>query len=353
MDNKTLTALPGVKVGHSTALSELTGCTMVLFNKALQVAYCSHGGGPGTFNTETLRNGKAFNLRHGLFITGGSLSGLSSATEIMAAMIADGIGDKFGKMVNPALSGAVIFDAGISLGQYDPYHGRRAYDALSSEVVASGNVGAGTGASIGKFYLPEDAAEGVRIAASKSGIGSARTDLGDGLVICALTAVNALGNVINPDGTILAGNLRGAGETPEFISFEEAMRAGCHRSQIEGTATTVTIVGTNMDLGSRENYERVANLAAHGQVRAINPVNGFADGDTVFVFSTASEKKFPYQSDPYFKNSGFAQTFATDLVGHAAAKVVQESIYDACRSAETVDFFEAYQGILPGLKNWS
>lgn len=120
MENHTLTALKGVRVGHSTQTERLTGCTAILFDEPYPVAYAAYGGGPGTFGTESLRNGMTFHERHGLFVAGGSLAGLMSASEIMRGMIEDGIGFKVGPHLNPALSGAVVADLGMNRGQYDP-----------------------------------------------------------------------------------------------------------------------------------------------------------------------------------------------------------------------------------------
>ncbi len=276
MDNNTLTSLTGVKVGHSTQIDKLTGCTVVLFDKPYPVAYKSYGGAPGLFNVEMLKNGKSFFRRHGLFIAGGSLSGLMSASNIMQRMIDDGIGFKENKIVNPSISGAVVFDLGTNVGQYDPTYGSEAYDNVSSDPVISGNVGAGTGTAVGKF---QRVLTGTKNGGMKAGVGSAKIDLGNGVIVTAMSVVNALGNIINPDGTILAGN---RDESKKFKTFEDTTDFVTSNSM----NTTITIVGINIDLGSRENYERVAHMASTGHARAINPVNTSVDGDPVFVFST-------------------------------------------------------------------
>jgi len=104
-----------------------------------------------------------------------------------------------------------------------------------------------------------------------------------------------------------------------------------------------------VDLGSTEHYEKVAHLASHGQVRAINPVHTSGDGDSIFVFSTA-ELRNPLNTDgPLFTTGTSDIHLQVDLLGHAAATAVQESIYDACRQAESVDFAAAYGGIVPAV----
>ncbi len=340
-DNDTLTALSGVKVGHSTHMDKLTGCTVVLFDEAYPVAYKAYGGAATTFNTEPLQNGMTFFRRHGLFVAGGCLPGMMSASEIMKRMIEDGVGDRSANIINPSISGAIVYDLGTRIAQFDETYGREAYDLASDEPVVNGNVGAGTGTTVGKFHYLED---GTKIAAMKSGIGSARVNIGVNIKVCALSVVNPVGNVVNPDGTILAGN---RAEQQKFTTFDETTAF----VTTDKMNTTISIIGINIDLHTRENYERVAHLASHGQVRAINPIHTSIDGDTVFVFSTEEEKallngngaKWETPEWPYFQ---------VDLIGNAAAKAVQESIYHACYVAESISFEGAYEGIVPSVGDY-
>jgi len=339
--NNTLTALNGVKVGHSTHADRLTGCTVVLFDKPYPVAYKAYGGGSGTFNTEMLRNGKSFFRRHGLFVAGGSLTGLMSASNIMQKMIDEGVGFKDAKIVNPSISGAIVFDLGTKVGQYDPSYGAEAYDNASTEAVVNGNVGAGTGTTVGKFqYLQM----GTKNGGMKAGVGSARVDLGGGIIVTALSVVNPLGNVVNPDGTILAGNRDEHKPFKEFKDVTDFVTAS-------SANTTISIVGLNIDLKTRENYERVAHMATHGQVRAINPVHTSIDGDTVFVFSTEEHQQLLNGNGKFFETPDWP-LFSVDIVGDAAAKAVQESIYSACREAQSIQFEQAYNGIIPSCNDY-
>jgi L-aminopeptidase/D-esterase-like protein len=337
--NNTLTSLNGVRVGHSTHLDKLTGCSVVLFDKPYPVAYKAYGGGAATFNTDMLRNGMTFYRRHGLFVAGGSLTGLMSASEIMQRMIDDNYGFKESKIINPSISGAVVYDLGVNIAQYDPKCGAEAYNNASSDPVASGNVGAGTGTAVGKF---QRVLNGTKNGGMKAGVGSAKINLGNGVIVTAMSVVNARGNVINPDGTILAGN---RDEHKQFKTFKDTTDFVAQGNM----NTTVTIVGTNMDLGTRENYERVAHMATHGQVRAINPVHTSDDGDTVFVFSTEEHKIMLNELGRYFETPD-CPLFSVDIIGSAAAEAVQKSIYDACINAETVQYEDGYKGVIPAAK---
>jgi L-aminopeptidase/D-esterase len=344
MENKTLTALNGVRVGHATHLDKLTGCTVILFDKPYSVAYKAHGGAVGSFNTEALRSGKTDYKENGIFIAGGSNTGLMSAAEIMECLRNDKFGSRSGAnndIYNPSVTGAIVYDQGMSVAPYDPKYGREAYSNATDEPVQSGNVGAGTGTSVGKFRWVEG---GTKTGAMKAGVGSARVDLGGGIVVCALSVVNALGNVVLPDGQILAGN---RDENTTFKSYDDLTDFVTNNK----SNTTISVVGINVDLKSKEHYEKLAHLASHGQVRAINPVHTSSDGDTVFVFSTAELKNPLNDYAKYFKETDDDIHFQVDIIGSAAAKAVQESIYDACRQAETIQFSQAYKGVIPAAKD--
>lgn len=342
MENRTLTALKGVKVGHSTHKDKLAGCTAVLFNKALPVGYSCYGGCPVTYNTDSLREGKMNFYRHGLFITGGSLSGLSCATEIIKEICKSKKGFRTGNQRMPSVSGAVVYDLGTFLGPYDPLYGAEAAQNATEKPVERGNVGAGTGTSVGKFSYEKG---GLRLS-MKSGVGSSRIDLGNGIMVCALSVVNAVGNVILPNGKILAGNRDT--KTGQFRKFEkESYSAGTNSN------TTVSIVGLNIDLQTRENYDKVAQIASHGQVRAIKPLNTFRDGDTVFAFSTGKIKRRRFKGPATAAWSGeYGHYLMLDAVAQAAADAVQESIYDACIKAESIRFEGAFRKVVPSYKDY-
>ena len=345
MQNNTLTALNGVRVGHSTHLDKLTGCTVILFDKSYQLAYKAYGGAVGAFGTEANKADKTDYGERGIFIAGGSNTGLMSASEIMECMRRDKIGSVSGKnkdIYNPSVVGAIVYDQGLHIAPYDPVYGREAYEAASDDPVLGGNVGAGTGTTVGKFRWLDG---GTKTGAMKAGVGSARVDLGNGIIVCALSVVNALGNIILPNGEILAGN---RDENNKFKSYEDMIDFVTQ----DRSNTTISVVGINVDLGAKMHLEKVAHLATHGQVRAINPVHTSSDGDVVFVFSTG-ELKNPFNDMlQHFQDADDSLYTQVDIIGHSAAKAVQESIYDACRSAESVQFEQGYNGIIPSTKDY-
>ncbi len=344
MTNETLTSLKGVRVGHSTHLDKLTGTTVVLFDKDFPMAYKSYGGDPGTFNTDALRNGRSDNRGHAIFISGGSWAGLTAGGRILERLIEKGVGFKARKIVNPNVTGAIVYDLGTGIEQYNPNFAIEAVDNATADPVQRGNVGAGTGTSVGKFQFQN---RGTEIAGMKAGVGCANIEIRSGIIVSALTVVNALGNIILPNGTILAGN-RSDAQGEKYKTFE-----GFSEFLIdEKSNTTISIVGLNVDLKTRENYERVAHIATQGQVRAINPVNTSLDGDTVFVFSNEEHNSFLSTLGDRVSSHGW-HNLQVDIIAQAAAKAVQESIYDACRQAESIKFEGAFKGIIPSCNDYS
>ena len=341
--NTTLTALPGVRVGHATHLDRLTGCTAVLFDEPASVALKAYGGGAGGFNTGGLHAGSTDYRMHGIFVSGGSSTGLMAGASILDAMRDDGVGFRSGpdgSVVNPSVTGAAIYDLGMSVAPFEADYGREAYANATTDAVASGNVGAGTGASVGKFLWLDG---GGSLGAMKGGVGSARVDLGGGVIVAAMSVVNAVGNIVLPDGSILAGN---RSEDGGFSTYDQVSDIVTRSLR----TTTITVVGITVDLGGKEHYEKLAHLATHGQVRAINPVHTSADGDSLFVFSTGTLRSPLNANGQYFKEGPTDVHLQVDLLGYAAAQAVQESIYDACRSAADVELAEAYGGVVPAAR---
>lgn len=340
--NDTLTALKGIQVGHSTHLDQLTGCTVVLFDRPMPVAHKSYGGCPTTFNTDAFTNGTSDYYAHGLFISGGSGYGLTSAGEILKILAEKKIGYRKRKVFCPNIAGAVVHDLGTYIEQYSPKYAREAVENTSSDPVQRGNVGAGTGTSVGKFYYEDN---GRTFPGMKAGVGCARVDLGHGVLVTALSVVNAIGNIVLPDGKTLIGNRAKEGKFRTFKDIEDVLTENKQN-------TVITIVGTNANLQARENYERVAHLATHGHVRAIHPVNTCMDGDSLFVFSTEEVSHFVTAAIPNTRIDGWTVP-ELDIIGQAAANAVQQSIYDACYKAETISAPFALDGIVPSVRDYS
>lgn len=276
--NQTLTAVEGLKVGHFTLAERPTGCTVVVAEQGAVASVDVRGGAPGTRETDLLNPTNSVQQVHAIVLSGGSAFGLDAATGAMKYLEEHGIGFDVRVAKVPIVPGAILFDLGFG---GDPKIrptaecGYRAAAAASVEPVAEGNVGAGAGATVGKLTGPQHA--------MKSGIGSTAIEIPGGLVVAALVAVNAVGDVIDPStGAIVAGARTADGKG--FVDARKLVLMPPPDAR-SGENTTIGIVATNATLTKAEAL-KVAQMAHDGYARAIYPVHTPADGDTVFSLAT-------------------------------------------------------------------
>jgi L-aminopeptidase/D-esterase-like protein len=190
--NPTLTAVPGIKVGHHTLTERPTGCTVVLIEAGATAGVDVRGAAPATRDTDLLGPTKMVQQIHGIALSGGSLFGLSSTDGVLRYLEEKNIGIVYGARHIPIVPAASVFDLGVGDGKVRPAAdcGYRAATAARSSPVVEGSVGAGAGATLGKLQGLERA--------MKSGVGSAAIQMPDGLIVAALVVVNPLGDVIDP-----------------------------------------------------------------------------------------------------------------------------------------------------------
>jgi L-aminopeptidase/D-esterase-like protein len=300
--------VPGVLVGHATDLEAFTGCTAVVFEEPAVVGVDVRGSSPGTRETDRLGPHGTVRRTHALLLTGGSAFGLAAAEGVVRFLEENDVGLDIGVARIPLVSAAVLFDLvvgdpGVRPG---PEMGYEAASSAKSADFAQGSVGAGTGATVGKVLGLDGAMKG--------GVGSASVALEGGLVVGALAAVNAFGDVREPrTGRVLAGpRLEDGtlGDTVELLP-EAVARMGW------GENTTLGIVATNAALEKRD-ANKVAQMAHDGLARTIEPVHTTVDGDVVFAASAGEVEA------------------ATDVVGAWGARVMQEAIVRAVRTAQGV-----------------
>jgi L-aminopeptidase/D-esterase-like protein len=268
-------------VGHWSDPVGLTGCT-VLLPPPGNVTSCSvRGGGPGTRETDLLHPQAHLEAVSAVLLTGGSAFGLAAAHGVVDWCERAGIGyDRFGRPI-PIVPAAVLFD--LAFGDWDarpgPAEGEAACAAASTADGPMGNVGAGMGATVGKIAGPENMMKG--------GLGYAVHAVGQ-VTVGAIVAVNAGGDVLDEDGTVLAGaRVKGGGRAAlreRLAEPETAGEAVLPEPVPPGGSTTLAAVVTNAKLGKSEMY-RVAVQAHDGMARAILPVHTTYDGDTVFAIS--------------------------------------------------------------------
>ncbi len=314
-----ITDVPGIRVGHAHDAEALTGCTVVLCEDGAVAGVDQRGGGPGTRETDLLRPLHFVQKVHAVLLSGGSAFGLDAAGGVVRYLEERGIGFDMQVAKVPIVPAAILFDLFIGRSDVRPdaAMGYAACQAASDEPPAEGNAGAGMGATVGKFLGPAGM--------MKSGIGTASTDLGGGAVVGAIVAASPIGDVIDPTtGAILAGTrpakvgpIHIGGEGP-FIDTLEAMRSGIGRTALRMMSrgnSVIGVVATDARL-TKEEANKVAQMAHNGIARAVRPAHLMLDGDTIFALSTGRKK------------------VDVNVVGAYAAEVVAQSIVRAVMAAE-------------------
>jgi len=298
-----LTDVPGIEVGHADDSEALTGCTVVLCREGAIAGGAVVGLAPGTRETDLLRPGSLVERVHCVLLTGGSAFGLAAADGVMCYLEGQGIGYDAGVARVPIVPGAVLFDLGLgsTAVRPDAAMGYAACRVASADQVRQGNVGAGMGATVGKLFGMAQA--------TKSGLGTASLRVGPPpepgatheeaapsepelqslpLIVAALIAVNAFGDVVDPaSGRIVAGARTADGKG--FADTSGAMRVllaqGKPAQPPAGQNTVIGVVATNALLDVAQ-ANRVAVAAHDGLARAIRPSHTLFDGDTIFCLAT-------------------------------------------------------------------
>ncbi len=310
--NATLTAVPGIRVGHWTHESGSTGCTVVLADGGAVAGVDVRGGGPGTRETDLLRPDMSVESIHAVVLSGGSAYGLATADGVMRYLESQGVGFPVRGGVVPIVPASILFDLGVGDPAVRPgaEAGFQAAKSASRDPVAMGSVGAGAGATVGKMFGLERAMRG--------GLGSAAISLGDGLVVGALAAVNALGDVIDPStGRILAGARAKDGDG--FADSMAMLRSGRWRADSKTLGnTTLGVVAANLKW-SKAQATKVAQMAHDGLARSIRPAHMPFDGDTVFALGTGGQAANP-------RLLGVVGALAADALAVAVVAAVQSAI---------------------------
>lgn len=305
----TITAVPGIRVGHATDPDALTGCSVVLCEDGAVGGVDQRGGAPGTRETDLLRPLHLVERVHAVLLAGGSAFGLAAADGVVRYLRERDVGFDAGPARVPIVPGAILFD--LDLGDPDVHPdaamGLAACRDASQEPVLEGNVGAGAGASVGRILGPARAMKG--------GIGSTAVRLGEHLVVGALVAVNAFGDVVDPGtGQVVAGARQPERDEPADSMSILALMAGAASSPFP-SSTVIGVVASNARL-TKEEANKVAQMAQDGIARTVRPAHTMFDGDTLFALATGRV------------------TADVNLVGAYAAEVVAESVLRAVRAAQ-------------------
>jgi L-aminopeptidase/D-esterase-like protein len=317
-----LTAVPGIRVGHHTLTERLTGCTVIIADGGAVGGVDVRGAAPGTRETDLLDPGNLVEKVNAILLSGGSAHGLDAAAGVMRYLEERKAGYAFGGAYVPIVPGAVLFDLPIG----DKPHvrpgadcGYRAAGAATGGAIAEGNVGAGAGATVGKFG-------GLR-RPMKGGIGTASITTADGLIVAALVAVNAAGDIIDPaTGRVVAGVRTEDGKG--LLDVRTLLRGGGLPPPAPAEHTTLGVVATNATL-TKAQAGRVATMAHDGFARAIVPSHTMGDGDVIFSLATGTR-------------AGEANV---SVIGALAAEVTAEAILRAVRAATGIPGYPAVRDL--------
>jgi L-aminopeptidase/D-esterase-like protein len=278
--NRTLTAVPGIKVGHHTLTERPTGCTVIVVDgEGAAGGVSQRGGAPGTRETDLLDPLNMVDKVNAVVLSGGSAFGLEAATGAVRWLEEHNIGWDVRIAKVPIVPAAILFD--LPVGGNPSVRptadcGYRAAASASTAPVKEGTVGAGAGATVGKSGGP--------MRSMKAGLGSYSITLPNGLSVGAIVAVNAVGDIIDPDtGAIVAGVRNTDGG---FADARTLLRTGQTGPRPRpGENTTIGLVATNARL-TKAQANRMALMADDGFARAIFPAHTLGDGDTVFALAT-------------------------------------------------------------------
>ena len=318
--------IPGFRIGQAQDLGAATGCTVILREAGGVCGVDVRGGSPGTRDTDALSPLANRKLVHGILLAGGSSFGLDAAAGVMEFLEAKNIGREVGLTRLPNLCGAILFD--LACGDHrvrpGPAMGYAACEnAFRGEPFQSGNFGAGTGATVGKFRGPAFAMKG--------GIGAAAWRQG-GLLVGAVAAVNCVVDVLEQN-RIIAGVRGDDGRT--LIGTEGLILEAYHRPRdffsgapLEGTNTVLGCVITNAKL-DKAGAALLARQGQNGIARAIRPAHSVYDGDTVFALCSGELSASP------------------DAAGILAAGAMEGAIIDAVKSARSLGGYPAMGDCYP------
>ena len=313
MEVMSISDIPAIRLGNAQDLTGATGCTVILCPEGATAGVDVRGGAPGTRETDLLKPENLVEKIHGLLLAGGSAYGLAAASGVMSYLEENGFGFDVGVARVPIVPAAVLFDlpCGDARVRPDQAMGYQACQNSETERYATGSVGEGPGATVGKLYGMDKAMKG--------GLGAHCVRIG-GLVVGAVVAVNCLGDVIDPaSGQIVAGAVQ---QDPfRFLDSEAGLLQQCEATGNRFTGnTTIGAIITNASL-TKAQATKVASMVHDGYARTMRPAHTLLDGDTIFTLAVGD--------------------VAADIsaVGALAAKVMEQAVLSAVQSATALAGF--------------
>lgn len=272
-----ITDIEGIKVGHSTSMEGLTGCTVIIYEEGATGGVDVRGSAPGTRETDLFKAENMVDKVHAVVLSGGSAFGLEAASGVMKYLEDQDIGFDVGVTKVPIVASAVIFD--LNLGDYkirpDFNMGFDAAKSASTSENRQGPIGCGMGATVGKILGPNSA--------MKSGLGSATIEIGE-LKISAMVSVNSFGDVYEyKSGKQIAGLYDY--KNKKMLKTMDILKGQYDPVDFSMKNTTIGVIATNAILTKAEG-NKIAQMAHNGFARSINPIHTMFDGDTIFTMAT-------------------------------------------------------------------
>lgn len=308
MKEISLNEIENIKIGHAQDVTAATGCTVIICEKGAPTGIDVRGGGPASRETELLNPRAASEAIHAILLSGGSAFGLDAAGGVMQYLEEKNIGFDVGITKVPLVCQSCIFDLGIGSMSIRPTQtmGYTACVDAERNILQEGNIGAGTGATVGKFHGPKGM--------MKAGLGTYALQIGH-LKVGAIVVVNALGDVIDPtSGKIIAGLLND--EQTTFLNSEEAFYNAYEGIKDLFTGnTTIGVIITNAKF-NKSQMGKIASMAQNGYARTICPVHTTADGDSIYAMSVGE-----IEAD-------------INVVGTLASRVMEKAILRAAYSSK-------------------
>lgn len=292
--------IKGIKVGNMEDRDGLTGVTVLICEKGAVCGVDIRGGAPGTRETDLLNPVNTVDKVHGVVLSGGSAFGLDASSGVMSYLEENNIGFDVGVTKVPIVCQAVLFDlyVGSHLARPDKEMGYNACKVAGTDFQV-GNMGAGIGAAIGKI-------KGMDFA-MKSGLGYYEHEDETGLVVGAIVAVNAFGDIIK-NGEIIAGALND--DKIGFANSSLLITKLQEERKFSNTNTTIGAIITNGKL-NKSQCKKVAQVAHNGYARAISPIHTSLDGDTIFAMATCEIEA------------------SVDKISHIASIAMEKAIHNA------------------------
>jgi L-aminopeptidase/D-esterase-like protein len=316
---KYITDVTGILVGHSSRHERPTGCTVIVCNTTCVGSVDVRGSAPGTRETDLLDPINLVDTVNAIVLSGGSVFGLDTASGVVKCLDEKKMGFYTRSRAIPIVPAAILYDLNVGNDSSvfpDFNSGYSACKTASNSEYLEGNVGAGTGASIGKLFGMKQA--------MKAGLGSTSLTVRDRasnatVTVGAIVAVNAVGDVYK-NGVLLAGARSVDGK--RLLNTVETLLgidAGKFEKFPVGVATTIACIATDAKL-TKTQAKKVSQMAHDGYARAINPIHTMHDGDVIFTLAT-----------------GTSSVSDVNLIGLMAARVIEQAIVRAVEQANGLD----------------